>query len=97
AFRSKLRLTELHNEPAAAKKIGITIVNPIQVLFGINQGSTFVDLREQSLEGLVEIGFDGYAIGGLSVGEEKGAMFEVVSHIAPKMPEDRPRYLMGVG
>ena len=45
----------------------------------------------------VEIGFDGYAIGGLSVGEEKSAMFEVVSHIAPLMPEARPRYLMGVG
>lgn len=96
ARRSKRRLSELHRDPAFENP-GITIVNPIQALFGINQGSTFLDLREQSLEGLIEIGFDGYAIGGLSVGEEKGAMFEVVSHIAPQMPEDRPRYLMGVG
>jgi len=97
ARRSKQRLIELHNDPTAASQAGITIVNQTQALFGINQGSTFLDLREQSLDGLIEIGFDGYAIGGLSVGEEKGAMFEVVSHIAPRMPEDRPRYLMGVG
>lgn len=97
ACRSKQRLRELHSEAAVASSAGITIVNPIQALFGINQGSTFLDLREQSLAGLVDIGFDGYAIGGLSVGEEKGAMFEVVSHVAPLMPEDRPRYLMGVG
>jgi queuine tRNA-ribosyltransferase len=97
ARRSKQRLSELHIDTAAAENAGITIVNQTQSLFGINQGSTLLDLREQSLEGLVEIGFDGYAIGGLSVGEEKTAMFEVVSHIAPLMPEDRPRYLMGVG
>ncbi|MEK6286401.1 MAG: tRNA guanosine(34) transglycosylase Tgt [Acidobacteriota bacterium] len=97
ARRSKERLHELHSEPASAESAAITIVNPTQALFGINQGSTFLDLREQSLAGLVEIGFDGYAIGGLSVGEEKSAMFEVVSHIAPLMPEDRPRYLMGFG
>lgn len=97
AGRSKQRLHELHSKPAVAEGAGVTIVNTAQALFGINQGSTFLDLREQSLAGLVEIGFDGYAIGGLSVGEEKSAMFEVVSHIAPLMPEDRPRYLMGVG
>jgi queuine tRNA-ribosyltransferase len=97
AQRSKQRLSDLHNEPVVVENVGISIVNPTQALFGINQGSTFLDLREQSLEGLIEIGFDGYAIGGLSVGEEKSAMFEVVSHIAPLMPEDRPRYLMGVG
>lgn len=97
AQRSKQRLGELHNDRAAAENAGITIVNHTQALFGINQGSTYLDLREQSLEGLVEMDFDGYAIGGLSVGEEKDAMFEVVSHIAPLMPEDRPRYLMGVG
>src|SRR6185503_13724668 len=96
ARRSKQRLSEIHSDPVAGNP-GITIVNQTQALFGINQGSTFLDLREQSLEGLIEIGFDGYAIGGLSVGEEKAAMFEVVSHIAPRMPEDRPRYLMGVG
>ena len=97
ARRSKQRLRELHTEPAVAESAGITIVNQTQALFGINQGSTFLDLREQSLSGLVDIGFDGYAIGGLSVGEEKRAMFDVVSRIAPLMPDDRPRYLMGVG
>jgi len=97
ASRSKHRLGELHSDPVAAQEAGIAIVNQSQALFGINQGSTYMDLRERSLAGLVEIGFDGYAIGGLSVGEEKNAMFEVVSHIAPLMPDDRPRYLMGVG
>ena len=97
AIRSKNKLHELHNEPASSGEAGITVVNQTQALFGIIQGSTFLDLREESLEGLIEIGFDGYAIGGLSVGEEKDAMFEVVSNVAPKMPGDRPRYLMGVG
>jgi queuine tRNA-ribosyltransferase len=97
AARSKQRLNDLHANPAAADEAGIRITNPSQALFGINQGSTFLDLRERSLEALVEIGFDGYAIGGLSVGEEKSAMFEVVSHVAPRMPGDKPRYLMGVG
>jgi queuine tRNA-ribosyltransferase len=66
-------------------------------LFGINQGSVYHDLRKQSLEQLVEIGFDGYAIGGLSVGEEKEQMYDAVEFIAPQMPHSRPRYLMGVG
>lgn len=68
-----------------------------QALFGIVQGAAHMDLRRESLERTVEIGFDGYAIGGLSVGEEKGVMYEVVEEIAPLMPEDSPRYLMGVG
>src|SRR2546423_1134269 len=93
AFRSKQRLAELHASSGAAETAGINIVNQTQVLFGIIQGSTFLDLRERSLEGLIELGFDGYAIGGLSVGEEKTAMFDVVSHIPPSMPEDKPRYL----
>jgi queuine tRNA-ribosyltransferase len=97
ARRSKQRLDELHANPDEAERAGLRIVNPVQALFGINQGSIYLDLRERSLEGLLEIGFDGYAIGGLSVGEEKAAMFEVVSHIAPRMPADKPRYLMGVG
>jgi len=97
AIRSKQRLSELHNDKSAAENAGIHIVNRTQALFGINQGSTFLNLREQSLSGLIEIGFDGYAIGGLSVGEEKDAMFELVSHLSPMMPEDKPRYLMGVG
>jgi queuine tRNA-ribosyltransferase len=66
-------------------------------LFGIVQGGMYEDLRSESLQGLQEIGFDGYAIGGLSVGEPKEDMLRVLEHLAPRMPEDRPRYLMGVG
>jgi queuine tRNA-ribosyltransferase len=66
-------------------------------LFGIVQGGVFGDLREASLAGLLDIGFEGYAIGGLSVGEPKESMLSVIEHIAPLMPGDRPRYLMGVG
>ena len=68
-----------------------------QALFGIIQGASHLDLRRESLERTVEIGFDGYAIGGLSVGEEKPVMLEIIEDIAPRMPADRPRYLMGVG
>ncbi len=66
-------------------------------LFGIVQGGMYEHLRDISLAGLKQIGFDGYAIGGLSVGESKEDMFRVVGHITPQMPADRPRYLMGVG
>ncbi len=66
-------------------------------LFAIVQGGMYPELRRASLEGLKSIGFDGYAIGGLSVGEPKEDMWSVVSALAPLMPEDRPRYLMGVG
>ncbi len=66
-------------------------------LFGINQGSVYHDLRKQSLEQLVEIGFEGYAIGGMSVGEETAQMYDAVEFIAPQMPHGKPRYLMGVG
>jgi queuine tRNA-ribosyltransferase len=97
ARRSKARLDELHTNTEAAERAGLSLVNPSQALFGINQGSIYLDLRERSLAGLLDIGFDGYAIGGLSVGEEKSAMMEVVTHIAPQMPADKPRYLMGVG
>ena len=68
-----------------------------QALFGIIQGAGHLDLRRESLEKTVEIGFDGYAIGGLSVGEEKSVMYEVLEFLAPQMPKDAPRYLMGVG
>jgi queuine tRNA-ribosyltransferase len=68
-----------------------------QALFGIIQGAGHLDLRRISLEQTVNIGFDGYAIGGLSVGEEKSVMFDVIEDIAPRMPQDAPRYLMGVG
>lgn len=66
-------------------------------LFGIIQGGMYEDLRDRSLEALVDIGFDGYAIGGLSVGEPKEDMLRILAHTAPKMPTDKPRYLMGVG
>jgi len=66
-------------------------------LFGIVQGGMHENLREQSLQGLVQIGFDGYAIGGLSVGEPKEDMQRILKHTAPLLPEDKPRYLMGVG
>ena len=68
-----------------------------QALFGIIQGAGHHDLRLESLERTVAIGFDGYAIGGLSVGEEKDVMYGVLENIAPRMPETSPRYLMGVG
>lgn len=66
-------------------------------LFGIIQGSVYEDLRDSSLEALTQIGFDGYAIGGLAVGEPKEDMHRILEHTCPKLPEDKPRYLMGVG
>jgi queuine tRNA-ribosyltransferase len=66
-------------------------------LFGIVQGSVFPKLREQSAAALKQIGFDGYAIGGLAVGEGQELMFEVLNYTVPHLPTDRPRYLMGVG
>lgn len=66
-------------------------------LFGIVQGGMYEDLRHESLDQLRSIGFDGYAIGGLSVGEPKDLMAEVIGFTAPHMPQDKPRYLMGVG
>jgi queuine tRNA-ribosyltransferase len=68
-----------------------------QALFGIVQGGMYADLREQSLAGLLDLGFDGYAVGGLSVGEPKALMIEVLDNLMPSMPQEKPRYLMGVG
>jgi queuine tRNA-ribosyltransferase len=70
--------------------------NP-NALFGIVQGGMYEDLRDESLRELVHIGFDGYAIGGLSVGEPKADMARILAHTAPRLPRDQPRYLMGVG
>jgi queuine tRNA-ribosyltransferase len=70
--------------------------NP-NALFGIVQGGMFEHLRDESLAELTRIGFDGYAIGGLSVGEPKPDMLRILRHTAPQLPADRPRYLMGVG
>jgi queuine tRNA-ribosyltransferase len=77
--------------------LGARISTLRQALFGIIQGASHLDLRRESLERTIEIGFDGYAIGGLSVGEEKPVMFDVIEEIAPQMPADKPRYLMGIG
>ena len=66
-------------------------------LFGIVQGSTFLDLRAESVKALVDIGFDGYAVGGLAVGEGQAEMFRVLEGTVPLLPRERPRYLMGVG
>lgn len=70
--------------------------NP-NALFGIVQGGMYETLRDESLTGLVNIGFDGYAIGGLSVGEPKEDMLRILQHTTPQLPADKPRYLMGVG
>jgi len=70
---------------------------PGQALFGIVQGSVYPDLREHSAQALIDIGFDGYAIGGLAVGEGQAAMLDMVAATAAVLPEHRPRYLMGVG
>jgi queuine tRNA-ribosyltransferase len=70
---------------------------PGRACFGIVQGGTFADLRQRSAEELAEIGFDGYAVGGLAVGEGQKAMFETLDATVPRLPMDRPRYLMGVG
>jgi len=70
---------------------------PGYALFGIQQGSTFKDMREESAQALQKIGFDGYAVGGLAVGEGQGMMFEVLDYAPQQLPNDKPRYLMGVG
>jgi queuine tRNA-ribosyltransferase len=99
AERSRRRFDELQR---AGQDAGRTPqqhapVNGEQALFGIVQGASHADLRRESLARTVEIGFDGYAIGGLSVGEEKPVMYDTIEMLAPLMPADRPRYLMGVG
>jgi queuine tRNA-ribosyltransferase len=68
-----------------------------QALFGIVQGSVYPDLRKESAEAMVEIGFEGYALGGLSVGEDPSVRREIIAHTLPLLPEDQPRYLMGLG
>lgn len=76
---------------------GVAVSNPGQAQFGIVQGSVFPDLREESARQTVEIGFEGYAIGGLSVGEPSDVMYDIVGRTTPCLPEDQPRYLMGAG
>jgi queuine tRNA-ribosyltransferase len=102
ANRSRVKFDQLQQEGSDTGCNDSTLALPEelsggQALFGIVQGAAHRDLRQESLKRTVEIGFDGYAIGGLSVGEEKAVMWEVVDEVAPLMPAERPRYLMGVG
>jgi queuine tRNA-ribosyltransferase len=92
ARRARTRFEQLRSDPGA-----IRVTNPGQAQFGIVQGATFPDLRTESAQATTEIGFEAYAIGGLSVGEPPHVMYEVVGQTAPSLPEDRPRYLMGTG
>lgn len=105
AARSKAKFEELQRiqstgfspSEAEAQRAEARTLNGKQALFGIIQGASHLDLRKESLQRTVDIGFDGYAIGGLSVGEEKSVMYGVLEFLAPQMPIDAPRYLMGVG
>jgi queuine tRNA-ribosyltransferase len=97
AARSKARFDELQSSGADLGQAEAAGSSGRQALFGIIQGAGHLDLRKESLERTAEIGFDGYAIGGLSVGEEKSVMYEVLEFLAAQMPSDSPRYLMGVG
>ncbi len=72
-------------------------VNPQQMLFGINQGATYPELRIWHMKEIAELNCDGYAIGGLAVGEETSVMYDIIDAVEPFMPVDKPRYLMGVG
>ena len=72
-------------------------LNPQQMLFGINQGSTYADLRIEHMRRIRELDLDGYAIGGLAVGESAEEMYRIIETVEPEMPQDKPRYLMGVG
>ena len=97
AKRSRAAFDRMQMNGADTGRIESPGLSGRQALFGIIQGAGHLDLRRISLEQTVEVGFDGYAIGGLSVGEEKSLMFDVISDLTPRMPADRPRYLMGVG
>ncbi len=88
-LRSKEELDRLNTLPDT--------INPKQMLFGINQGSTYEDLRIENMCRIAEVPHDGYAIGGLAVGEEADVMYHIIDTVEPYMPKDKPRYLMGVG
>jgi queuine tRNA-ribosyltransferase len=81
----------------AGRAPGVVVTNPGQAQFGIIQGGIYPGLRARSVERMCAIGFEAYAIGGLSVGEPVAVMYDIVAHTAPLLPEDRPRYLMGTG
>jgi queuine tRNA-ribosyltransferase len=92
ARRARARLCQLRSDPGP-----LIVTNPGQAQFGIVQGGTFSQLRSESVQATVEIGFEAYAIGGLSVGEAPEVMYDVVAHTAPLLPDASPRYLMGSG
>lgn len=104
ARRSKLRFDDLQasgmdagSQLVPSDDEGGTDLSGSQALFGIIQGAGHLELRKESLERTLDLGFDGYAIGGLSVGEEKPVMYGVLEYLTPMMPAAAPRYLMGVG
>ena len=90
------RAMELSLRWAARSKAAFG-TQPARALFGINQGGDDAELRSRSAAGLKAVGFDGYSVGGLAVGEPQETMFRVLSEITPELPTDKPRYLMGVG
>ena len=92
ARRARARFCQLRADPQL-----VTVTNPGQAQFGIIQGATYPELRAESVQATVGIGFESYAIGGLSVGEAPEVMYDVVSQTAPLLPDERPRYLMGSG
>ena len=95
AALARTRWSQLRNDPAFLPNVAVT--NPGQAQFGIIQGATHPVLRTESVQATVEIGFEGYAIGGLSVGEPPDVMYDIVAHTAPQLPERQARYLMGSG
>jgi len=98
ARRSKKAFEMQNAECGMRNKKNSTIRNPQSaILFGIVQGSSFLDLRQRCAEELIDLNFDGYAIGGVSVGEPTRQIRKVVAHTAPLLPENKPRYLMGMG
>jgi queuine tRNA-ribosyltransferase len=93
AYRARGRFLAVREGRAS----DVEVTNPGQAQFGIVQGGVHFDLREESARRTVDVGFEAYAIGGLSVGEAPDVMYDVVAHTTPFLPADRPRYLMGVG
>jgi queuine tRNA-ribosyltransferase len=88
-YRCKAEMDRLNARPGT--------INPKQMLWGINQGSTYEDLRVENMKQIRELDLEGYAIGGLAVGEPAEEMYRVIEAVEPEMPKDKPRYLMGVG
>jgi queuine tRNA-ribosyltransferase len=95
ARRARARQLQLRQDPGSDPDVLIT--NDAQAQFGIIQGGIYPDLRLESVQQTVDIGFEAYAIGGLSVGEPVDVMYDVVGHTAPLLPDHQPRYLMGTG